>query len=124
MYRLGFSLYWIFLNIDISQLFNPGPRIVLIPESLPMLPLGAGAKQLVSMYARIVRSPRLLLGSQVKTTRGAKSSLPVVNRFKAAPLAVVNEYDAVSGAPTLKLDKPESSQPPKICRPTRLSRKA
>src|SRR6185369_348879 len=114
---------WIFLNIDMSQLFRPGPRIVLIPESLPMLPFCAGAKQLVSMYARIVRSPWFLFGSQVSTTRGPKSSLPVVSRFSAAPLALVSVYDGVIGAPTLKLDRPEICQPSKIFLPTALSRK-
>src|SRR5262245_28103078 len=116
------SPYWIFLNSDMSQLFKPGPRTVLIPESLPMLPFGAGAKQLVLMYSLIVRSPRLLFGLQVKTTRGAKSSLPVTSRFRAAPLAAVVKYDGVSGVPTLKLERPDNCQPPRICRVMGLSR--
>ena len=61
-----------------------------MPESLPMLPFGAGAKQLVLMYAPIVRSLCFLFGLQVKTTRGPKSSLPVIKRFNAAPFAFVS----------------------------------
>ena len=84
MYCWADSPYLNFLNSETSQLFSPGPRALLIPESLPMLPLGAGATHDVSMKRRMLRSPRERFGLQVRTTRGAKSSLPVIRRFRSA----------------------------------------
>src|SRR5262245_53872207 len=122
MYRLLSAPYWNFLNNETSQFASPGPRIVFIPESFPTLPFAADAKQLVSMYASIDRSPCALFGSHVSTTRGAKSSLPVMRRFLSAFPIPVNVYDAVCGAPTLKLDSPEICQPLNTWRNTGRSR--
>src|SRR5262249_13463153 len=118
----GSSPYLNFLNSETSQFSKPGPRTLLTPESLPMLPLAGAETHDVLMYARICRSPCGRLGLHVKTTRGPKSWLPVILRFRSALPIPVKVYERVSGAPTLKLESPDICQPPNTCRPTVLSK--
>src|SRR5437879_849773 len=100
-----------------SQLLTPGPRRGRMAESIPVLPLDAGAKHAVLKNAYRERSPPVWFGLHVSANLGAQPSEPVIRRFSVVAPTPCTLYSGVSGAPEDRLVIPDTCQLLSTARP-------